>query len=96
MAGPLGTSCQWNGLDQSARIEIQVIRSVSFWSVPTEGLGLSRLAGIGKDAYVIEHQGGWKAAGLLESAFVQVLVSGIEQGKQVAERLLVDTLPRVR
>lgn len=97
VAGPLGTACQWEGVtDSKAFVQIQVVREVSFWTVPRGLADLAMLNGVGKEAYVVPAEGGFKAAGLLENAFVSVFVGGATANRAVAERLLVDTLSRVR
>ncbi len=95
-AGPLGTGSQWTGIDENTvYVQISVVRDVSFWAVP-EGPNVELLAGVGKAAYLQPSADGWKAAGKLDAAFVHVFVGGKPATRVVAERLLVDTLSRVR
>jgi hypothetical protein len=54
------------------------------------------LTGVGKAAFLQPSADGWKAAGCLDAAFVDVFVGGKTATRAVAERLLVDTLSRVR
>lgn len=97
IAGPLGTSCQWNGTENpETSVQIQVVRDVSFWSAPTTAPGYAAIAGLGKAAYVVDQDGGAKASALLDAAFVTVLVAKVRDARAAAERLLADTLPRVR
>lgn len=97
IAGPLGTACQWDGIGDAATfVQIQVVRDVSFWSMPEPRPEVAMLTGVGRAAYVEPAVGGFKAAGLLERAFVQVFVGGPTANRAIAERLLVDTLGRVR
>lgn len=94
-AGPLGTSCEWRGQDGAA-VEIQIVRDVSFWSSPTGAKGYLPLEAIGKAAWLVDTENGAKAASLLDGGFVTVLVAGVADTRAAAQRLLVDTLPRVR
>jgi hypothetical protein len=100
VAGPLGTACRWEGeTDSAAFVLIEVVRDVSFWSVPKDP-SVTVLPGVGRAAYVQWMESGiqpsWVAAGLLDKAFVSVYVGGANVTRAVAERLLVDTLSRVR
>ena len=93
--GPLGTSSAWRGQD-GVSVEIQIVRDVSFWSSPTSAKGYAPLEAIGKAAYLVDTENGAKASSLLEGGFVTVLVAGVPDTRAAAQRLLVDTLPRVR
>lgn len=94
-AGPLGTSGEWTGAN-GVSVQIQIVRDVSFWSAPTSAKGYAPLEAIGKAAYLVDTENGAKASSLLEGAFVTVLVAGVADSRAAAQRLLVDTLPRVR
>lgn len=95
--GPLGTSCRWEGRDdRAAFVQLQVVRDVSFWSVPRAQDGFEALAGIGVEAFVVGGGSSWQASARLERAFVTVVLGGVANGREAAQRLLTDVVPRVR
>lgn len=97
IAGPLGTWCQWSAVDDpSTFVQIQVVRDVSFWSVPSQAPGFVSLPSVGEEAFVLPDDGGWKAAARLPASFVIVLLRGAPANAALAGRLLVDTVSRAR
>lgn len=97
IAGPLGTWCQWSALDDpSTFVQIQVVRDVSFWSVPSQTPGFVSLPSVGEEAFVVPDDAGWKAAARLPASFVIVLLRGTAANAALAGRLLVDTVSRAQ
>ena len=96
-AGPLGTACQWNGRDHDeVYLQVRVIDDTNYWSTPRLAAGFRRVAGIGKEAYVVPEMGGWSAGALMENRLAVVALSGTSANAEAAIEVLRTVVSRLQ
>jgi hypothetical protein len=89
VAGPLGTSCQWDATsDDASYVQVQIIPGHDYWTNPTRASGYEAVSGIGSEAYVHPELGGWTAGALTDTAVAAVSLAGGAASGETAVRLL--------
>ena len=87
------TGCQWAASDGSGHVLVQVVPA-RYHEPPSHAEGFKKIAGVGREAFVVPQMGGWNAGAIDGDVAVAVSVEGPAASADSAIALLKESMRR--